>query len=735
MCPCSPSIDPHPASTAIAKTRSFAPCLLKGLVGVLVSTGAHAHDPIDTSIHEVTVRSTREDLQGVATTASEGVVTPKHLRTRPLLRAGDVMESVPGLVATQHAGEGKANQYYLRGFNLDHGTDLATTVDGVLVNLPTHAHGQGYTDLGFLIPELIESVQYRKGPYSAEDGDFAAAGAVHLRTVRRVNHPFGSIQLGGFGHRRALAVESLKVKGGDLLIAGEQLQDDGPWTVKQGLRRTNLLAKYTQGNLDNGWGLGLTHYEAAWTSTDQIPQRAVDAGLIGRYGSLDPTAGGQTRRTGLNANWAHTDKDGQTRLNVYALRYAFDLFSQFTYYTRGCSGKGSSPSPATLPAACNGSTPLDQFSQTDRRNALGLSLSHRLPLTVPAHLPLLGGIDALVTLGTNLRRDNMGEVGLYDTLARVRTDTVRRDRVQQNAIGLWTQAELQLAPKLRSVLGLRLDRQAADVQSSIAANSGRSTATLRSPKASLVYSPSHQIDLYANWGRGFHSNDARGTVMKADPRDPTLSVKPATALVAATGYEVGARQQWHEQLSTTVALWVMKLNSELLFVGDAGTTEASRPSLRRGIEVTSNWRPGRTWDIDADLSLSRARFTNADSAGDFIPGSMERVASLGITYQSGPWTVGSRIRHFGPRALIEDNSIRGSASTLVNFKAAYRMSPNAELALEVFNLFNRQANDTEYAYASRLPGEAAFVEGGTRSTLHFHPSLPRTARVGLKFWF
>ena len=461
--------------------------------------------------------------------------------------------------------------------------------------------------------------------------------------------------------------------------------------------------------------------------------------MIGRYGSLDPTAGGQTRRTSVNMNWTHTDKDGQTRLHAYALRYAFDLFSQFTYYTRGCGGDGMDTAPttqaATLPAACNGSTPLDQFSQVDRRNAMGLNLSHRLPFSVPAHLPLLGGLEGLWTWGTSLRRDDIGEVGLYDTLARVRTATVRRDRVQQSSLGLWTQGEWQLTPKLRSVLGLRWDRQAADVQSSIPANSGQSAATLSSPKATLVYSPTPQTDLYANWGRGFHSNDARGTVMRADPRDPTLVVTPATALVAATGHEVGARQRWHEQLSTTVALWVLKLNSELLFVGDAGTTQASRPSLRKGIELTGNWQPARAWDIDADLSLSRARFTNPDAAGDFIPGSMERVASVGITYQSGPWTVGARMRHFGPRALIEDNSIRGSASTLVNLKTGYRLGPNAELALEVFNLFNRQTNDTEYAYASRLPGEAAFVEGRTPNTLHVHPSLPRTARVGLKVWF
>ena len=707
-------------STIFARRPTVQACLATVCLVSLAGQQAQAHDPIDTNLSEITVLSTREDLQGTATTASEGVVTLKQLRTRPLLRAGDLMEAVPGLVATQHAGEGKANQYYLRGFNLDHGTDLATYVDGVPINLPTHGHGQGYTDLGFLIPELVESVQYRKGPYAAEDGDFAAAGAVRMNTVRKVNHPFGQIELGAGNYRRALAVGSLDLSGGDLLLAGEQLNDDGPWAVKQNLKRTNLLGKYTQGSTGNGWSVGLTHYQASWISTDQIPQRAVDSGLVGRFGSLDPTAGGQTRRTGLNANWVSTDKGTQTQVSAYALRYDFELFSQFTYFTRGCD-------TAPLPATCNGAAPLDQFSQVDHRNALGLNASHRVPMTV-------AGLDGIFTVGTDIRRDNIGQVALYDTQARVRLNTVRSDSVELNALGLWSQAELQLTPQLRGIAGLRWDKRALSVNSSIPQNSGNAGAAISSPKVSLIYSASPTLDLYANWGRGFHSNDARGAVAKADPRDPSMAVSPATPLVRATGYELGTRHKITDAFTLTAALWALKLNSELLFVGDAGTTEASRPSMRKGLEVTANWRPTKNLELDGDLSLSRARFSDADPAGNYIPGSMERVASFGATYQSGPWTLGTRIRHFGSRALIEDNSIRGSASTMVNVKSGYRLSANAELSVEVFNLFNRSVNDTEYAYASRLPGEAAF-SGNTPATLHFHPSLPRTARVGLKMWF
>lgn len=669
----------------------------------------------------VTVQSTREDLQGTAASASEGVVTSKQLQTRPVLRAGDLMEAVPGLVATQHAGEGKANQYFLRGFNLDHGTDFATYVDGVLINLPTHGHGQGYTDLYFLIPELVDSVHYRKGPYYAEEGDFAAAGSARIRTVRRLDKPFGLLEVGRFGYRRALAAGSFDAGGGDLLLAAERSQDDGPWTVAQNLRKTNLTGKYSRGNDRNGWSIGLTHYEADWISTDQVPQRAIDSGLIDRFGSLDPTAGGRTRRSSANANWSHSEGGAQTRVSAYAIRYSFDLFSQFTYFTRGCDAD-------PLPAECNGTAALDQFEQVDRRKVYGLAASQQ-------HSFKLGGIDAIASYGADLRRDDIAEVGLYDTMQRARLTTVHSDSVKLDALGLWSQFELQFTPQWRAVGGMRWDRRHADVSSSVAANSGGSNASIASPKASLVYMPNDRTDLYANWGRGFHSNDARGTVINVDPRDGATPAERATPLVRAEGYEVGARQKWGSTLVTTASLWSLQLDSELLFVGDAGTTEPSRPSGRSGVELTANWRPAKGWEIDADVSLSRARFSDVDPAGDRIPGAMERVATIGVTWQDGPWTVGARLRHFGARPLIEDNSMRAQASTLVNLRAACRINRSTEVSAHVFNLFNSKANDIEYAYASRLPGEPAYADRVTPNTIHLHPSMPRTFRIGLKVSF
>jgi len=657
---------------------------------------AHAQVTTGVTLPAVTIEGTREDLQGIADSASEGVVTSRQLRTRPLQRAGDIMESVPGLVATQHAGEGKANQYFLRGFNLDHGTDFATFVDGVPINLPTHGHGQGYTDLYFLIPELVDSVQYRKGPYYAQEGDFAAVGSARIRTVRKLEQPLVLLEGGSFGYRRALAAGSF----GDLLLAAEQARDNGPWAVPEQLRKTNLTAKYSSGTAENGFVLGLTHYEGDWVSTDQVPQRAIDSGLIERYGSLDPTTGGRTRRAGANAAWSSNAGGVRTQANAYALRYRFDLFSNFTYYTKGGDG---GPAP-------------DQFEQVDQRTAYGGGASQQREIT-------LAGLPGFVSYGADLRRDAIGQVGLFDTFQRQRVNTVRTDEVQLDAIGLWSQLELQLNPQWRATGGLRWDHRSMDVTSSIAANSGRANASLASPKVSLVYAPSALTDLYANWGRGFHSNDARGAVADATP------------LVRATGYELGARQKWGGTLVTTAALWALKLDSELVFVGDAGTTEASRPSERKGLELTANWRPSPGWDVDADLSLTRPRFSDDDPAGDRIPGAMERVATLGVSYTSGPWTAGMRLRHFGSYALIEDNALRGSPSTLTNVRLAYRFGRSAELSLDVFNLFDRKVDDIQYAYASRLPGEPAFDEATTPPTVHLHPSTPRMARVGLKVFF
>lgn len=701
--------------------RGRTPRILPLLALAMCGGGTRAEEAVPApALKEVVIRSTREDLQGVATSASEGIVTSKQLSTRPLQRAGDIMEAVPGLVATQHAGEGKANQYFLRGFNLDHGTDFATHVDGVPVNMPSHGHGQGYTDLNFVIPELVSSVQYRKGPYYAEEGDFAAVGSAHIRTVNRLAQPFGLVEGGRFGYRRLLAAGSVGMGTGNLLLAAERAADGGPWKIAQNLRRSNLFAKFASGTDANGLTGGVMHHEGRWTSTDQVPQRAIDEGRIGRFDSLDPTAGGRTSRTGAHAGWTQSAGGTRTQAHGYALRSTFGLFSNFTYATRGCDA-------APLPAPCEGSTAIDQFEQVDRRNVYGLGVSQARDLRI-------GGVEGALSYGLALRHDDIRALELFDTFQRQRLGTVRSDRVRLTGLGAWTQADLQLHPQWRGLLGLRVDHRNIAVKSSVADNSGRTHATLATPKASLVYARTPATDAYVNWGQGFHSNDARGTVIRVDPRNPALAVERATPLARAIGYEVGVRQKWSGGLVTTAALWVLRLESELLFVGDAGTTEASRPSERKGLELTANWRPLPGWEIDSDLSLARARFRDRHPAGDRIPGAMERVATIGVTYSDGPWTAGARMRHFGSHSLTEDNAVRGKGSTLTNVRVAHRLAKHAELSLDVFNVFDRAVDDIQYAYASRLPGEPPFA-GGAPPSLHVHPAAPRSVRVGLKVLF
>ena len=341
-------------------------------------------------------------------------------------------------------------------------------------------------------------------------------------------------------------------------------------------------------------------------------------------------------------------------------------------------------------------------------------------------------MQSIVKAGLTLRRDNIGNVGLYNTAARQRLSTVRQDRVTQSGKGLYAEHSLQWNDWLRSVAGARMDYYAADVASNLAANSGRTSDKQFSPKLTLVAGPFADTEFFLNWGHGFHSNDARGTTTRVDPAT-LAAVSPAPALVRSKGSEIGARTEAIANLQSSIALWRLGLASELVFAGDAGTTEASRPSYRQGVEWSNRYRPVPWLLIDADLSLSRARFTTDDPAtpGNHIPGAIDRVLSLGVSVEDrGPWSGMLQMRYFGPRPLNEDNSVRSAATLLWNLRAGYRMGKDLKLSLDVLNLFNRKASDIDYFYESQLRGEAAAV-GDT----HFHPVEPRSLRLTLSAGF
>jgi outer membrane receptor protein involved in Fe transport len=638
---------------------------------------------------------------GTSDTASQGYITPKLIEAKPLLRPAEVLEQVPGVIVTQHSGDGKANQFFLRGFNLDHGTDFRTSVAGMPVNLPTHAHGQGYSDLNFMIPELVARVDYKKGPYFAEEGDFSSAGAAHFHYLDRMKENLASATLGGFGYRRALFAGSPKPEDGKLLYALELVNNDGPWANPNDFRKVNAVMRYGHGAQDDGYSLTAMHYQGKWNSTDQIPQRAVDRGLLSRFGAIDPSDGGESRRSSLSYDLRQPMKGGgQFQMGAYVIRSRLQLFSNFTFFQ---------------------DNPVygDQFEQGDSRTTMGIT---------PNWLwtGKLGDMQSVTKFGLQLRRDNIDRVGLYDTVTRQRLSTTREDRVRETSNGVYVENSLQWTDKFRSVAGLRADYFDFDVASNLAANSGRKTAGIGSPKLNLIFGPWEDTEYFISAGSGFHSNDARGAVITVDPKSLTPA-QQSPALVRSKGAELGMRSEWVPNLQSTLALWRLSLASELVFAGDAGTTQASRPSLRRGVEWSNRYRP-RTWLlVDADLSASKARFTDDDPAGEHIPGSIDRVASLGVTLNElGRWSGTVQMRYFGPRPLIEDGSVRSRSTLLTNLRIGYRLDKNLRLGLDAFNLFNRRASDIDYYYASQLRGEAAPV-----NDVHFHPVEPRSLRLTL----
>ena len=630
--------------------------------------------------------------------ASAHHVPREEIAARPIARTGEVLEAAPGLIVSQHSGEGKANQYFLRGFNLDHGTDLAITVDGMPVNMPTHAHGQGYADTNFLIPELLSGIRVRKGPYYADDGDFATAGALRLDLLNALERPVVQGTVGSFGYWRGLVAGSTPLGNGTMLGAVEATAYDGPWSRPDELRRINGLLRYSQGTTLDGFSLTGMAYGGRWNSTDQVAARAVSGKLIGRFGTLDPTDGGQAQRYSLSGRWARTSDFGTTRISAYAIRSTLDLYNNFTYF---------------LDEPENG----DQFLQRDRRWVFGGEIVHSVPWT-------LFGRSAETRLGAQTRHDDI-RLGLFRTASRALLSTVREDNVQQHSVGFFTDTTVRPFDWMRLTGGVRADWAGGRVRSDEAANSGSAGEWIASPKAGIVLGPWWATEFFVNAGTGFHSNDLRGATIRIDPTDRLTPLSRVPLLVRAKGAEIGVGTRAVPGLDSRLALFVLTLGSEILFVGDAGTTEASRPSRRIGVEWTNHWRPLPWLGFDLDVAATRARFTDDDGPGRHIPGAPNLVMAAGVTVDQGlGWFGTARLRYFGARPLVEDDSARSRATALVNARVGYRFANGLQAWLDFFNLFNSKASQIDYFYTSRLPGEPA--EGV--ADRHFHPVEPFAVR-------
>lgn len=646
-----------------------------------------------------------ENLVGIATAASQGAITARQLEARPLMRPAEVLESVPGLIVSQHSGEGKANQYYLRGFNLDHGSDFATIVAGVPVNTPTGAHFHGYSDTNLLIPELVSGVQFKKGPYFAEDGDFSAAGSANVNYVNQLERPIASFSGGGQGWGRLFGAASPRVGPGNLLVGLELAHNDGPWVRPDDLRKVNGIVRYSQGDSRTGFSVTSMGYAGKWNSTDQAPVRAIESGVISRFGSIDDTDNGKTSRYSVVGDGQISSANASTRVTGYAIRYSLNLISNFTYFL-------------------NNPVDGDQFEQADRRWVTGGRVTHR-------RLGEVFGRHIESVVGGQLRHDAMGEIGFYETVHAQRVSTIRNDTIGQTNVGVFGQSEIEWSRLFRTTVGLRGDMFQFNVDSSNPLNSGDGTTGVVSPKFTAVIGPFKSTEFYINGGYGYHSNDARGATLRVDPRTGE-PVDAVDLLTRARGGEFGVRTVAVKGLQSTVALWYLGFDSELLFVGDAGITEASRPSRRVGLEWTNYARLNPFITAEADVSFSRARFTDPDPAGDLIPGALDRVVSGAVTFEPGKRVFGSlRLRHFGPRPLIEDGSVHSKSTTIWNGEVGVQVTPRLRLLFEGYNLLDSKVADIDYFYTSRLPGEPL---GGV-DDLHTHPSLPRTGRVSLHVSF
>ena len=681
---------------------------IAGLSGLSVHMAEAAGVPGEAvQLDAVTVRV--DELVGEADSATIGTVYSEQFENRPISRTGELLEVVPGLIVTQHSGEGKANQYFLRGYNLDHGTDFAVFVDGLPVNMPTHAHGQGYADNGFFIPELVDSIEYRKGPYYAQYGDFSAAGAAELRYKEKFEQNLVEVTGGAYGYGRLLSAGSIKAGAGNLLYGLEYLHYDGPYDLGQNFNKGNLVLRYSQHYEGGSYHVAATGYSTRNLSPDQIPERAVEQKLIGRLGYIDPTDGGRSHRVNFSGGFEQRLGSGTLKFDAYAFRYRLDLFSNFTYF---------------LDDPVNG----DQFEQSDKRNVYGGSLSYKLTNQ-------LLGLEFHNEIGAQTRYDDIDDVGLYLTRARERIDTTTVSDVREWIGAVYAQTNVHLTSWLRANVGARFDSINFDVVNSNALNTGKASDTLVSPKGALILGPWAKTELFINAGQGFHSNDARGATQSIDPRSGD-AVDPVTPLAAARGIDLGVRTAIIPDVQLAASVFRLRSDSELVYVGDAGTTEPFGATERYGGELAVYWKPVKRLLIDGDLAYTRARFRAQQlddegvAIGKRVPQAVQGVAALGATYTSPQgWDAALRLRYFGPRPLNEDNSVRSNSTTVVNVGAGYRISRNFRISGQINNLFASKDHDIDYFYTSRLQGEAA---DGV-DDIHFHPIEPLNGRLTLQY--
>jgi outer membrane receptor protein involved in Fe transport len=672
----------------------------RNAIGVtLVSTAAMFTARAQTStapdqLDEIQVTAERLGLMGSASTASEGIVVNDELALTPAFRVGQLLETVPGLQVTSHSGEGKANQYLLRGYNLDHGTDLATFVDGMPVNEPTHAHGQGYTDLNFLIPELATNVTYTKGPYYAPEGDFASVGSVHINYLDTLSAQVSYTE-GTLGYERFFGGGSVGLGAGELLGAVEWQHYNGPWVNPDELHKIDAVLRYSAGDRTDGYSLTAMYYHGLWNATTDQPERAIEEGLISRYGSLDPSDGGMAQRASLTAQLFKPLAGGQLNASAYVFGNRLTLWNDFTHF---------------LIDPVHG----DQEEQHEDRTVIGGNLDY-------GHAAPIFGLQNDVTVGLATRSD-FNDVSRLPTEDRIVIPAAddplnfsEADTVRLSSFSAYAQTSTHWTDWFRSVLGYRYDTQ---YGSDKGTNSGTASDHLLAPKGSLIFRPLEMTELYLSAGRGFHSDDLRGVTAAQDAH-----VAGAPLIARQSGEEIGLRQQITQAFTMTLAFYELSAQSETTYDPDAGVDTAGPGSRRRGYEINLTYQALKWLEFYGSYSGNRARYVTpyddgTGHVGEYLPNAPFATGSFNVYIKDlGPWSGSLGYRYLSSYPLSSDDSVQGHGYGIWSGDAHYMIGKGWSVGLGVYNLLNKKADAAEFWYIDRLPGEP--VAGV--ADVHVHP--------------
>jgi outer membrane receptor protein involved in Fe transport len=688
--------------------------LPKGNYRVLVKYLGYQTDTLEVQVREgeqVTLQShlVSADIQLAQTEIVAGrdndhsLLSSIDIRLRPVLSSQEVLRQVPGLLIAQHAGGGKAEQIFLRGYDIDHGTDIAISVDGVPANMVSHAHGQGYTDLHFLIPELITSINFGKGPYDADRGNFTTAGFVDLGTARDIVGSSLKTEIGNFNTVRSVMLLDLMAPSADrqsrgAYLAVEQLYSNGYFDRPQHLHRQNVMGKYhlalgRQHELEATF----THFTSNWSASTQVPVRAVEALQLDRFGTVDNREGGETSRTGLNLELrSFGPQNGLWKNQVYLHRYDFDLRSNFTYFMRDTAFG-------------------DLISQREDRWVMGYQGSHT------RSLPLLGR-DLTLRAGAGGRLDLPRDISLADVGAGSTVHT-QRGNVRETNLGGFTQADWQLTTRLTLGGGLRADQFCFQYQDLMPEHLGitrTAQQAILSPKAHLDYMPNEKVKLYLKAGSGFHSNDTRVI---------TDSVA-SQALPRVVGCDVGTFLKPIDGLLLNIAAWAMQSQSEFVYVGDEGIVEQSGRSRRLGMDFSARWQLRKWLFADIDVSLARPRLLDLPTGENHIPLAPVLSSTGGLTFLPASNLRGAlRYRYVADRPANEDYTFTAEGYFLLDANLTLSLG-HVDLNLTASNLLNTQWKEAQFVTTSRLRSETAPV-----TDLNFTPGSPFSLRGGIAVHF